>query len=325
LTACKAHANSESMERVFLSKAFCCLLIALAAGPVFAQANNQPVTPPRFDDPNEVPAACDNIYPSDGPFYYMPSSKPPAPVHKDRLLFVSYNVNFNGNEKGLITDFNTIQQFKDADFILLQEITGTIGGAKNFAETLAKIWGYHALFAPAIVYHGKEDYGNAILSRWPITDFRKVVLPRSGAEKCNQRIAVGVTANVRGWQMQVYAIHLATIFPDTLGHESWRPRQMKPAIDDMNLMPFSMPSFIAGDLNTVNPFGWHGIEKLMDVNGFINTHPNQGWTHKTTHTALDHTFSRTFEYIDSGNIHQAVGSDHIPVWTEVVMPTSRPH
>jgi endonuclease/exonuclease/phosphatase family metal-dependent hydrolase len=261
-------------------------------------------------------APCNNAYPADGPFYSGGFLETQTP-HKNlkRLQVASYNIHFSKDMPGVIKDLTENETLRNADFILLQEATGPIGGQGNTVEQIAQALKLNYVYAPAVVRYG-ADYGNAILSKWPMQELRKVLLPISNLEKCNQRIALGVTALVEGQATQVYSIHLSTKFLSTIGGEAARARQLKPAVEQMNLLP-DMPTIIGGDFNDIFHPGWKKILSLMTANGYGDGHPVDGWTLKTGHFTIDHIFVRGFKFEGGGNVFHAKGSDHIPIWSDL--------
>ena len=233
-------------------------------------------------------------------------------------------MNYNEDIKDLLQDFTTIPALQTADFILLQEVTGTVGIDDNGARQIAQALNMNYVFAPAVVADWlkptPKDYGNAILSRWPLGQFRKVLLPPSAKENCNQRIALGVTANVAGRLIQIYSVHLSVTFPDTVGNDRERAIQLKSALDQMDVAPAGMPTFFSGDLNTANPFGIRTIYELVATRHFTDAHPLKGYTDKTHHFTLDHAFARGFSVLRAGTSYEAKGSDHVPIWSDLVLP-----
>ena len=73
----------------------------------------------------------------------------------------------------------------DADIIGMQEMRGEgeREGYEAQTETVAKLLGYHYYFAQAISFEGKNPYGNAILSRYPIISAETVPIPDPKVKK----------------------------------------------------------------------------------------------------------------------------------------------
>nr|AQQ74656.1 hypothetical protein [uncultured bacterium] len=264
-------------------------------------------------------AACRNFYPPDGPFYHGEvKGSPRAP---DRpLRVVSYNVNFAKDMKNLLTDFSKVPTLAGADVVLLQEVEGHPGANDSAARVFAKLLGMSYVFAPAEVFtKHKADYGNAILSRFPITRWRKIVLPLSNFEDCNQRIALQATIDVDGRELELFSVHLSTLFKDSAGKEPSRARQLAPVMEAVDQVPAGRPILITGDLNTVNPFGWWAVRKLTRAHGLKDAHLQDVQTFRIPPFHLDHMFSRGLCTVKAGVEKDAEGSDHYPIWSELTV------
>lgn len=86
-----------------------------------------------------------------------------------------------------------------ADLVALQEVdkgAKRSGGVDQAAE-LARLTGMHAVYGPAMPFQGGQ-YGDAVLSRWPITSSRVVDLPWKEGGQREPRVAVSATTNVPG-------------------------------------------------------------------------------------------------------------------------------
>lgn len=257
-------------------------------------------------------------YPAEGPFYHGEFAQGAGP-HCKRLKFVSYNVNFAKDVPAILDDLKNIPELRDADFILLQEVVGAPDGSSNSVAPLAQALKMNYVFAPARVLFGL-DYGNAILSRYPLKDFYKVLLPYSGD---NQRIAVGAVAGVCDFKLVVNSVHLSVKFPDSIGSDRTRGAQLKPALDFLKRVP-AMPAFIAGDLNSFKTSGWRNIVNIAAAAGFQDANTVNGWTFRKFRMRLDHAFSRRFSLVQQGIAQGAKASDHVPIWTTLeVDPAAR--
>jgi len=92
----------------------------------------------------------------------------------------------------------------DADVICLQEVWDD--GTTNFAAELADGLGYHHLYGSRLDRDGVQ-FGNAVLSRWPITDSEVLPLP---AEEALDELRTCVRADIDGPRgaLQVFSTHL---------------------------------------------------------------------------------------------------------------------
>lgn len=179
------------------------------------------------------------------------------------------------------------------------------------AQALAMNWVYY----PAVIHpHHGRDFGNAILSRWPIERDRKIVLPHLSAFVRTQRIAVAASITIRGLPVSVYSIHLA--LPITVGARA-RREQAETVIADALCRGGHV--IIAGDLN------WHATGNSFAHAGFGWPTRNLGRT--ATVFDVDHIFVRGFSAASVppvGIVRNNAGvSDHRPVWG-LFTPERRP-
>ncbi|MEZ4648315.1 MAG: endonuclease/exonuclease/phosphatase family protein [Candidatus Eisenbacteria bacterium] len=191
-------------------------------------------------------------------------------------------------------------ELRGADIVFLQEMDAA--GTESIADSLGMHWVYY----PAMVSSGTgRDFGNAILSRWPLRDDQKIVLPHTEFWKWSRRIAVSATADIEGRTVRLYSVHLALPF---LVGRSGRRDQIEAILRDVAWHPG--PVIIGGDFNA------QGVGEPIEDAGF--SWPTRGLGHTTKVFAVDHIFARGFEYADappSGVVRNGSGaSDHSPVW-----------
>ncbi|HYU42000.1 MAG TPA: endonuclease/exonuclease/phosphatase family protein, partial [Vicinamibacteria bacterium] len=126
--------------------------------------------------------------------------RPPA------IRVVSFNIKYGRNVTGAAALLRGDVRLKDADVIALQEMD-EVG-----VECLARTLGLNYVYYPAAVHPADHrNFGNAILSPWPIEDDVKIPLPHPGRFRKMQRIAVAATVRVRGdLPVRVFSVHLET-------------------------------------------------------------------------------------------------------------------
>jgi len=267
-------------------------------------------------------SACTNEYPTTGPFYAAdhapPASAAPAALAdggRTRVVsYVSYNIHGESETAKLVSDLRALAAERPLDVVLLQEVSGARDGSRNAADAIARALGMNYVYSPAIVRSGR-DHGTAILSPWPIRDPRKILLPESPWAECRRRAPVTALVLVDGMPVQVYSVHLTTVVSGTFGSEEGRALQLEPVLLDADRLPEGTAVLVAGDLNTVNPFGTSGVRKLLRAHGFVDAHPATGSTFKRSFFDLDHAHTRGFGAVLGSGVHRrALGSDHYPIW-----------
>jgi len=225
------------------------------------------------------------------------------------LRVVTYNVQWGKHIDRAINVLKTRAPLPDADIVVLQEMDAD--GTQRIADALGMSWVYY----PAAV-HPKlgHDFGNAVLSRWPIVEDEKLMLPHIGGLRHAQRIATAATVLVGAVKVRVYSAHLGT--PSDI-RPSKRRDQAHTILADAAAYPLVI---IAGDMNS------HGIGKEFVAGGFLWPTEHNRFT-----TALfnwDHVFLKGFTALEgapdqrwTGVVRDTLGtSDHDPVWAVAQLP-----
>jgi endonuclease/exonuclease/phosphatase family metal-dependent hydrolase len=237
-----------------------------------------------------------------GPRYAgtVPVVRPPPPRGGARVIrAVTFNIEYALRIDRAIALLEASPELRDADVIALQEMDAQ--GAQRIAEALAMSHVYY----PATVHPTTgRDFGNAILSRWPIVADEKIVLPHLARLERSERIATAATILVGDVTLRVYSVHLGTRVE--IGPESRRD-QARALLADAATYPRVV---VFGDMNS------RKIGREFVAAGFLwPTEHNP-----TTHLIFrwDHIFFKGFRPVDgvtSGVVRDTLGaSDHRPVW-----------
>src|SRR5690349_19001225 len=100
----------------------------------------------------------------------------------DTLVVASFNIAFSRQIDSAIAVLRSDSMLRRADILLLQEMDDE--GTRRVAEAMHMRYVYY----PAIRhYRTKRDFGNAILSAWPIENDAKVILPHTSRYARTQR------------------------------------------------------------------------------------------------------------------------------------------
>lgn len=214
----------------------------------------------------------------------------------DSLRLVTFNIQFARHVDQAIALLQSAEPLLHADVITLQEMDAP--GTARIAQALGMSYVYY----PATVHPATHrDFGDAILSRWPIIADEKIILPHLGRIQKTQRIATAVTILVGDLPVRVYSMHLGT-WVDVSG--DGKRDQVRAVLADAANFPRVI---VAGDANS------HGIGESFRAAGY-------GWPseHNTATTHVfnwDHVFLKGLASAGSGVIHDNLGaSDHRPVW-----------
>ena len=259
------------------------LLLAGLLGAACATARNYPaVDSPRFEGRHGLAAGGSEV----------PGS----------LKVVTFNVKFSRRVDRAIQALGDDPALRGADIVALQEMR------EDGAEAVARALGLNHVYYPG-AWHPRADgnFGNALLSRWPLEDDRKVLLPHASRLTKMTRVAVGATVRAGRLRVRAYSVHLETPFSVSA---SQRRAQIAAILADAE---GSRHVVIAGDFNSREVAG-----EFLSSRGLL-------WLSRPVRSTIgswawDHIFVRGFSAREhwarvAGN---GGASDHRPVWAEVV-------
>lgn len=225
------------------------------------------------------------------------------------IKVVTYNIKFSRNTRKALKLLAQHHELDNADIICLQEMDHR--GVKLIAHALK----YNFVYYPAILHpRNDKDFGNAILSKWPIINDQKIILPKLGTGKL-QRIAVGATLLINNTKITVFCVHMKMFA---------RHHERRIPIDRIinAIEPSVRHSIVAGDFNTFSKSNCRAILKpFKDANFHLATGAI-GWTYKywyllNREATLDYIFTRGMSVVNTGKVNNRIPSDHIPVWGEL--------
>jgi len=234
-----------------------------------------------------------------------------APVKVDSLTVASYNIQYGEDIDQALNDVQANPHLREADILLLQEMdpTGT--------ETLAKALRRHFVYYPASVNpHHARLFGNAVLSRWPITNQKVFLLPHGHPLSGHRRIAVATDIDLGDQILRAVSVHTATVVMT----QDRRMDQAQAALDSLGLV--DGPVVIGGDFNTVSDYEVTLIRRRFRRADFRWAKLPEGPTVKKNkirrligqELVLDHIFYRNMELRSTGLASEAAASDHLPIW-----------
>jgi len=123
------------------------------------------------------------------------------------LRLVSFNIQFAREIDAAIALLGADPALRAPDVLALQEMDEA--GVERIARALALNYVYY----PSAVHPvSGRNFGNAILSPWPIRASRKLVLPHRSAHRNLERAAVAATIEIGDAAVQVYSVHLEMPF-----------------------------------------------------------------------------------------------------------------
>lgn len=225
----------------------------------------------------------------------------PATNDDGELRVVSFNVKYARRIDRAIRVLRMDDSLRHADIVLLQEMDEA--GTAAIADSL----GMHWIYYPASVSGSGNDFGNAILSCWPLEADTKILLPHKGVLRGNRRIAVAATARIDGRAFRVYCVHLATILGN--GPHA-RRQQLATVLDDAARFPNVI---IGGDFNSET------VPEIALARGY--TWPTRRLPHTSKLWTLDHILLKGELSARAASVgvvrNNLKASDHHPVWVAV--------
>ncbi|WP_244219450.1 endonuclease/exonuclease/phosphatase family protein [Corallococcus interemptor] len=234
---------------------------------------------------------------------------PTAVEPPSSVTVVTYNLAFAEQVTDAIASLST-PPLANADVIAMQEMDAPS------VERIARELGLSYVYYPASVAKDGDDFGNAVLSRWPITADRKINLPHDDPYHQQHRIGVAATVDIRGTPFQVVSVHGATPIVG-LG------ARLDQAETVIHSVEGEVPSqVIAGDFNTSDPGSLTQTVKLFSKWGFQWASEGVGDTVDSVigGLPLDSVFVRGLTPVERGVDRRPSGSDHQPVWVRFGWP-----
>jgi endonuclease/exonuclease/phosphatase family metal-dependent hydrolase len=207
-----------------------------------------------------------------------------------------------------------------ASILALQEVDRRKkrSGHSNTVKTLAEELGLYYAWAapPAPRATDEEETGVALLSVYPLSDVRRIVLPHEGPNR-RRRVALGATVEVDKQLWRVYSAHAET----RLSFDK-KLEQFKAILQDLAQFPPNMPAIVMGDLNT-----WEAGAGRKTIKFFADAGLKTPFGEEPTfrrrimlipiELELDWVWLRGLEPASYGIDRTIEVSDHWPLWTNV--------
>ncbi len=233
--------------------------------------------------------------------HYAPS----PPAFNGTVQLVSYNIKFGLRVPEATSEFKIIKPLPQSDIILLQEMD------EDGTEKMARVLKYNYVYYPASVHRHGRNFGNAILSRWPIRQAEKFILPRRAPGTNQLRIAAKAIIDFGTTTLLTYSVHTEVY----LSSRQHRREQVDAIVQ--NIEPEADRVVVGGDFNSVRRRHISRLEEQFGSIGMQRLSRGLGPTirkYKFQPSAADHIFGRGVALKDKGKVPTVVSSDHFPVW-----------
>lgn len=241
---------------------------------------------------------------------------------------VSYNIRYrSGSELSqLVKLLREDAEIGNATVIGLQEVdrrkkrTGHANTAKIIAEALELNYAWAA--PPAAKTNQEEETGVAILSKHPLSEVRRIVLPHKGPDE-RRRVGLGATIKISGTDVRVYSIH-----GETRISADKRLDQFGAILHDLKGFPVDTPAIVAGDFNTWQPSSDEKTIKLFSDAGFHTPFGSKSTFRGRAlfipiEMRLDWIWFRGMQVVTHGIDRKIDLSDHWPLWVNVKLATAK--
>ena len=251
------------------------------------------------------------------------------PASKSSALRVlSYNIHHGrgvDNKLSLERIAAVIRQ-ADADVVALQEVDQGCGRSdrKLQVQELEKLTGYYGVFGKAIDFDGGE-YGQAVLSRWPIKQSTVHRLPNEqqpNGSMREQRIVLEAIVPSEAGTIRFLGTHLDHSKEDLREQQATAVDRLLDAVSFADTK--SIATVLAGDFNDVPKSRTLGcFEKRWQVeprieNRNLATYPSESPRTRIDYVAVDQAGTLVLDSLKV--VSEPLASDHRPVVGELVIP-----
>jgi endonuclease/exonuclease/phosphatase family metal-dependent hydrolase len=246
------------------------------------------------------------------------SARAPA----SRLRVATYNIHRcrGWDQRVVPSRIARVLEEVDADIIALQEVVNHAASAEKPGQAcyLAEKLGYECRFGQTRQLRGRP-YGNAVLSRFPITTTKSYDL---SCELLEPRACFQVDVEVSECQhLHVFNVHLGTT-------HSERRRQASALVSTqiLNNPDLRHPRVMLGDFNdwTQGPVSRLLASHLVSADLLAHLRRRRTYPGLLPMVHLDHIFFDASLHLESLRLHRSrtalVASDHLPLIAEFRLP-----
>lgn len=223
------------------------------------------------------------------------------------MRVVSWNIQFGLAPATAAEELGNHPDLRDADILLLQEMdeVGT--------ELIAGALGFEYVFNSTAPHANTgREFGNAVLSRWPLRDDAEILLPHVAPVNGQPRSATRAVVDAAGRSIVVYSVH--TEVP-TL--RLVRRIEQFAAVTADVVEREELHVIVGGDFNTVTSRGVDALTAAMEAAGLGRLSSREPSYRGRGALLLDHIFGAGFRVVARGTAAGTEASDHDPIWAEL--------
>jgi endonuclease/exonuclease/phosphatase family metal-dependent hydrolase len=228
------------------------------------------------------------------------------------MRIVSWNIQYGIETVRAAAELLDRTETHGADVILLQEMDEQ--GTAAIAEALSANYAYTS---PAPHDHTGRDFGNAVVTPWPIRHSAEIPLPHVAPVSGQPRSATHALVRVGDVDVSVYSVH--TEIPSL--RLAMRIEQFATVAADVRRRAHAHV-VVGGDFNTVTGRGAKALAASMASAGLrrVSSEDSRSYRRIGRGMMLDHVFGLGFDVIAAGVVETTEASDHLPLWVEL-LPT----
>ncbi len=249
--------------------------------------------------------ATPNYLDESGPRYVGDYGLTPA-NYAGAPKIITWNIQYARDIDGAIETFQTSPHLQHADVILLQEMD--VDGTDAIARALGLNYAYY----PASVHvNTNRDFGEAILSPWPLLDDAKIIFPHDSLRNGQIRIAVRAWVQTPGEPFLAYSVHTEMALMSPIHRIDQVEALLDTVPDDARRV------VIGGDFNTITPVERMALVDMMADEKLAWLTDGAGATVEEMGVGviMDYIFARGLTARTRGVV-DSEASDHLPLWVE---------
>lgn len=226
---------------------------------------------------------------------------------QDVITLVVFNLK-EGEKTDLAIQELTTVNLKDIHILLLQEMDEK--GVIQFSKALGLNYLYYPIGTDK---RNGNNFGNAILSKYRITNEEKLILPHS---KIDNRIrnAPNCIIDVQGKKILVYSIHNETILLPSKKRQDQLDSILNDIDQSLDKADFTI---VGGDFNTLKSIDVKKLVLEFESRDFKWANENLGYTSKALFNIVkpknDHVFIKDLKLIEGSKMEKSKSSDHLPL------------
>lgn len=230
------------------------------------------------------------------------------PARRDTIKIVSFNIRFGEKIDEAMTELEGRTALAAPDIVLLQEMDAA------GVEKISRRFGFNYVYFPAAIHrkHNRE-FGNAVLSPWPVRDGKKIVLPFEQPFSKQKRNAVSAIIEIGDSEVLACSVHAETYWLSTSKRIAQIDSLVRAIPADFEFV------VVGGDFNMSFTDHMKKAEKKLTDAGFIRASRGVGSTMRIGPAGwfgyeLDHVFIKGMTVVDAGKEEATSASDHLPIW-----------